>query len=297
MANLKEIRRRIKSVQSTQQVTSAMKMVAAAKLRKAQDNIIRLRPYAAKIREIMAHVAGAADASQVSKLAEGREVSNVLVVMVTSNRGLCGAFNSNIIRHGAKFISENFAAERDNGKLQVLCIGKKGFDYFKKRNYKILQDKNFDVFHDLSFDRVNEITNLVFEGYKDQSWDKVFLVYNEFKNVIVQTRMVESFLPLAVEKQLEDEKKPAVIDYIFEPNKKEILTDLIPQALRIQMYRAILESNAGEQGARMAAMDNATSNAEEMLRELKLSYNKARQAAITKELLEIVSGANALSAG
>ena len=295
MANLKEIRLRINSVKNTQTVTKAMKMVSAAKLRKAQDRILQLRPYAKKLREIIDNVTAAVDVSEIpSKLVQSREVNNVLIILVTSSRGLCGGFNSNLIKHLNAWIDERYASERDNGKLHFLCLGKKGHDYFRKRGYQVLGTADqYDVFANLSFDQVNEIVDEVFTAFEDGTYDKVHLVYNEFKNVMSQNRMVDDFLPVAVDADEEEATGPTA-DYIFEPDREQILTDLIPKALRTQVYRAVLESNASEQGSRMVAMDKATENANELLKELKLKYNKARQAAITKEILEIAAGADAL---
>lgn len=275
-----------------------MKMVAAAKLRKAQDRMIQLRPYAGKLQEIIGNVVSAVNVEDIpSRLVEAREVENVLFIVVTSNRGLCGPFNTNIIKHANQYMQQHYADALKQGRLQVMCIGRKAHDFYKKRGYKIFGGKNFDVFADLNFDVVNAATEQVFESFLSGEVDKVHLCYNEFKNVMSQIRQVEDFLPLAPNKIEETEtESKQVADYIFEPDREQILIDLIPKALRIQMFRAVLESNASEQGARMVAMDTATENAEELLKALKISYNKARQAAITKEILEISAGADALSA-
>lgn len=295
MANLKEIRLRIGSVKNTQTVTKAMKMVSAAKLRRAQDRILQLRPYAKKLREIIDNVTAAVDVSDIpSNLVQSREVKNVLMIVVTSSRGLCGGFNANLIKEVNAFIDERYAAERDSGNLHFICLGKKGHEYYKKRGFQVKgEPEDYDVFANISFEGVNEIVNEVFESFEDGTYDKVHLAYNEFKNVMAQNKIVEDFLPVAVE-QDEDEEKVATADYIFEPGREEILTDLIPKALRTQVYRAVLESNASEQGSRMVAMDKATENADELLKDLKLRYNKARQASITTEILEIAAGADAL---
>lgn len=298
MANLKEIRNRIKSVKSTQQVTKAMKMVAAAKLKRAQNRIIQLRPYASKLQEIIANVTSVLNAEEIpSDFVIAREVKNVLIVLVTSNRGLCGPFNTNIIKQASQFANENYADLLASGNVHFLCMGRKGYDHFKKRGYKMIGE-NRDVFGNLTFDTVNEVTNEIFEGYRKGTYDKVHLVFNEFKNVMQQNRIVETFLPLAAEDIGSEQKADDNFksDYIFEPDKEEILLEMIPKALRLQIFRGVLESNASEQGARMVAMDTATENANDLLKELKISYNKARQAAITKEILEIASGANALGA-
>ncbi|MEM9986653.1 MAG: ATP synthase F1 subunit gamma [Bacteroidota bacterium] len=295
MANLKEIRNRIKTVKSTQQVTKAMKMVAAAKLRRAQDRIVQLRPYALKLREIIGNVVSVLDVSEIpSPLVEQREVKNILVVLVTSNRGLAGPFNTNIIKHTTQFLDEHHQADLAAGKVQFICMGRKGHEYMKKRGYNV-NGGNFDVFSQLSFEKVNAVNDLIFEKFTSGEVDKVYLMFNEFKNVMSQIRRADTLLPLAV-KELDqaDEESNLNSDYIFEPGREEILTDLIPRALRIAVFRAVLESNAAEQGARMVAMDAATENAEDLLRSLRISYNKARQAAITKEILEIAAGADAL---
>ena len=297
MAGLKEIRGRIKSVKSTQQVTKAMKLVSASKLRRAQDRILQLRPYALKLQELINNVVSVMDAEEVpSRLVEQRPVENILVVLVTSNRGLAGPFNSNIIKHANAFIHEHYADKKEDGKLHMLCIGRRGYDYYNKRGYSLIGE-NHDVFTKLSFDLVNEVADRVFEGFLSGEFDKVHLVFNEFKNVMSQNRLVEDFLPLAVDTlETEEEEGGLNMDYIFEPDREQILTDLIPRALRIQLFRAVLESNASEKGARMVAMDKATENAEELLRDLKISFNKARQASITTEILEISAGADALAA-
>lgn len=299
MANLKEIRGRIKTVKSTQQVTKAMKMVAAAKLRKAQDRIIQLRPYALKLREIIGNVVSVLDAQDIpSDLVQAREVKNILVVLVTSNRGLAGPFNSNIIKHTFAHLKENHSTEMENGRVQFICMGRKGYEFFQKRGFNV-NGQNFDVFTNLTFEAVNEVTNLVFDKYRSGEVDRVYLAFNEFVNVMSQNKKADILLPLSVDSIGDEEEETAKgeyrSDYIFEPGREEILTDLIPKALRTQVFRAVLESNAAEQGARMVAMDSATENAEELLKSLKLSYNKARQAAITKEILEIAAGADALS--
>ena len=298
MANLKEIRQRIRTVITTQQMTRAMKMVAAAKLGRAQKNIERLRPYAHKLQEIMGDIAANMSDSLESPFAEQRTPDKVLLVVITSNRGLCGAFNTNVCKEALAAIETHYAAQKANGNLTILAIGKKGYEFFKRRGYNLLDDKNHDVFFNLSFDTVNAVASIVMEGFEAGKWNRVDLVYNEFKNVATQLRRHERFLPVDASTAVPaDGGHHASADYIFEPSQEEILADLIPKSLRIQFYRTVLESNAGEQGARMVAMDNATENAEELLRQLRLGYNRARQAAITTEILEIVAGAEALAAG
>jgi F-type H+-transporting ATPase subunit gamma len=293
MANLKEIRQRIKGVKSTQKVTKAMKMVSAAKLKKAQNRMFQLRPYASKLKEIIGNVTAVVDLSDIpSKLVEQREVKNVLIVLVTSNRGLCGPFNANLFKHLNQFIADELSGYHESGNLHFICTGRKGYEHYKRRGYQVVgKQEDFDVLTDLSFDRVNQVVDHVFQAYEEGTYDKVYLVYNEFRNVMAQNRMVENFLPVQVE---DTEEEGPSADYIFEPDRVEILSDLIPRSLRTQFFRAVLESNAAEQGARMVAMDAATDNAEELLKSLKLSYNKARQASITKEILEIAAGADAL---
>ncbi len=297
MANLKEIRGRIKSVKNTQQVTKAMKLVAAAKLRRSQDRILQLRPYAEKLRSIIDNVTSSLESEEIpSEFIDQREVNNILILLVTSNRGLAGPFNTNIIKHTNQFIQEHYPTAHKEGQLHFICMGRKGYEYFSKRGFNTIGG-NRDVFSPLTFENVNKVTSEVFEGYLNGTYDKVHLVYNEFKNVMSQIRRADEFLPLsmsALNLEGEGSSSRTKVEYIFEPEKEEILKELIPRALRIQIFRAVLESNAAEQGSRMVAMDAATENAEELLRTLKINYNKARQAAITKEILEISAGADAL---
>jgi F-type H+-transporting ATPase subunit gamma len=241
------------------------------------------------------------DASEIhSPLVQVREPKQILLIVVTSNRGLCGAFNSGLIKFADQFMADNYADEATSGRLQILPIGRKGFEYYQKRKFRILDDKNHDAFHNLSFETANVVADRVFEGFLKGEFDRVHLIYNEFKSIMSQTRRAELFLPSMVEQpKTVAGKAPAAArkraDYIFEPEKAQILTDLIPKALRTQLFRSLLESNAAEQGARMVAMDAATNNAQELIKDLRLQYNKARQAAITKEILEISAGADALS--
>ena len=285
MANLKEIRNRISSVSSTMQITSAMKMVSAAKLKKAQDAITAMRPYADKLTELLQSLSATLDADSGSKYANQREVKKVLLVPITSNRGLAGAFNSNIIKETAKIASETFA----NKEVTYLTIGKKANDAFKKSN-KVVANKS-NVYDDLTFDNVAEIAETLMDKFVTGEADKVILVYNKFKNAATQEIMTEQFLPIV----------PVAgdanvnLDYIFEPSKVEIVEQLIPKSLKTQLYKAIRDSFASEHGARMTAMHKATDNATELRDQLKLTYNKARQASITNEILEIVGGAEALN--
>ncbi|MFT5216572.1 MAG: F-type H+-transporting ATPase subunit gamma [Glaciecola sp.] len=285
MANLKEIRNRISSVSSTMQITSAMKMVSAAKLKKAQDAITAMRPYADKLTELLQSLSATLDADSGSKYANQREVKKVLLVPITSNRGLAGAFNSNIIKETIKVVSETYA----NQEVAYLTIGKKANDTFKKSN-KVIANKS-NVYDDLTFDNVAEIAELLMDKFVSGEADKIVLVYNKFKNAATQEIMTEQFLPIV---PVEGEAN-VNLDYLFEPSKVEIVEQLIPKSLKTQLYKAIRDSFASEHGARMTAMHKATDNATELRDQLKLTYNKARQASITNEILEIVGGAEALN--
>lgn len=293
MANLKEVRNRIASVSSTQQITKAMKMVSAAKLRRAQDAIIQMRPYANKLQEILQNVSSSVDASEGGKYASVREVKNVLLVVVTSNRGLCGAFNMNVIKR-ANVLAKN---DYKHAKVSVLCVGKKANDFFRKTEYSIvgtdLPKRLHELYDNLTFDNVAPVAEMVMNAFADAQFDRVEIIYNKFKNAAVQEVVTEQFLPVAPPSNNSGQKQSS-IDYIFEPNKESIVRDLIPKSLKIQFYKTLLDSHASEHGARMTAMHKATDNAGALIKELKLSYNKARQAAITNEILEIVGGAEAL---
>lgn len=306
MASLRDIRTRINSVKNTQQVTRAMKMVAAAKLRRAQERIFRTRPYAFKLGEIISHLKRHVDPATHPLFASRDDTQSVLLVVVTADRGLAGAFNGNIIKVAEQAINTRFARQKAEGTLQLMCIGKKGHEHFQKRGYRLVGDYR-NVLDKLDFDAADKIVDLLIDGYAKGQWDEVHVVYNEFKNTISQNRIVEPFLPIpseqfltpVMERELEHqavEKEGFAVDYLFEPRASTILDVLVPRYLNFQLYRVLLESNAAEQGARMVAMDNATSNAEELLRDLRLKYNRARQDAITKELIEITSGADALEA-
>jgi len=295
MANLKEIRSRIKSVKSTQQITKAMKMVSAAKLRRAQDNIVMMRPYAAKLKSLISNLQDSSgDMQAISALTEAREVQKVLLIVVTSNKGLCGAFNTNVNRLTSQLIANRYIDQHNAGNLQLLCIGKYGFEFFNRRKFSILDNKNTDIFSNLNFSSVSEVAERVMQGFIKGDWDHVEIIYNEFKNVATQNKVNETLLPVASTPDSLNDTQSSATDYIFEPGKPEILSELLPRQIKIQLFKAIMESNAAEHGARMTAMDKATENANELLNKLKLFYNSARQASITKELLEIVSGANAL---
>ena len=287
MPNLKEIKSRITSVKSTIQITSAMKMVSAAKLKKAQDAIIQLRPYSNKLTEIMSSVSSASEDSSQNKYLEVREVSKILLVPITSNRGLCGGFNANIIKKTIEIEKEL----NSKSELTILSIGKKSSEFFKKNKYNV-HSTHDDVFQDVNYEDVSKIAELILNDFANEKFDKVILVYNQFKNAATQIVMQEDFLPL---NKTQSENSQEAVDYIYEPGKDEILNELIPKSLKTQLFKAILDSNASEHGARMTAMHKATDNATELKNELTLSYNKARQAAITGEILEIVGGAEALN--
>jgi F-type H+-transporting ATPase subunit gamma len=290
MASLKEVRNRITSVNSTMQITKAMKMVAAAKLRRAQDRIIQMRPYAKKLNELIAQVSQGTEVGASSPYTQVREVKNVLIVMVTSDRGLCGAFNTNVIKAAVAFINENYPVQLEKGNVSVLSLGKKGSEAFTRRGLKV--DNEFtDIFQRLSFDTAKEAAEKVMTAFAEGTYDEVVLVYNEFKNVATQIIRTEKILPLVSE---ETEEKSSNTDYIFEPSEEEIILELIPKAIKLSVFKAVLDSNASEHGARMTAMDKATENGGELLKALKIEYNRSRQAAITKEILEIVGGAEAL---
>jgi len=285
MANLKEIRGRISSISSTMQITSAMKMVSAAKLKKAQDAIVMLRPYSEKLQEIIENVSAASDAENISEFAIEREVKKVLFITVTSNRGLAGAFNSSVIKE----LNTQFSAN-ENVEVEVLTIGKKAFDALRKN--KTVYENHSSLFDNLSFDHVSNMTSKVMSDFKAGKFDKVYVVYNKFINAATQEVVTEQVLPIAV--SAEKTSSDVNVDYIFEPGRQEILETLIPKSIKTQIFKAVLDSVASEHGARMTAMHKATDNAEALRNELKIFYNKARQAAITNEILEIVSGAEAL---
>ena len=283
MANVKEIRNRIGSVSSTMQITSAMKMVSAAKLKKAQDAITAMRPYADKLTELLQNLSATLDADSGSKYSEQREIKNVLLVAITSNRGLCGAFNSNIIKQA------NLVAERYDANVSVVAIGKKANDALSK-NFEVISNQSA-VYDELTFDNVAEIAEMLMEKFESKAVDKIEIIYNKFKNAATQEIMTEQFLPI---EPLEGDTNTN-LDYIFEPSKDSIVETLIPKSLKTQLFKAIRDSFASEHGARMTAMHKATDNATELRDQLKLTYNKARQAAITNEILEIVGGAEALN--
>lgn len=309
MANLKEVKGRIQSVTSTQQITKAMKMVAAAKLRRAQDRIMQMRPYSQRLSAIIQNVSKASENDDIpNPYGKERSVNNVLFVVVTSDRGLCGAFNSNVFKYTRSIIDEKYSYLERSGNVHVMPIGKRSYDYFTKRKFKVVGDYH-GLFGNLSFENAREAAQHAMDGFMNEQYDRVILVFNEFKNVATQILRSEQLLPILPPEPVVEkvEEKPAkegekkklkpVVDYLFEPSKEVIFEEIIPNSLKVQFYKAVLESNASEHGARMTAMDQATDNAGELLKELKLTYNRTRQAAITKEILEIVGGAEALSQG
>ena len=290
MANLKEIRNRIASIGSTMQITSAMKMVSAAKLKRAQDAVTKLRPYAGKLKEILGNLSAVADASE-NKLSQLNDSKSILIIAISSNRGLCGGFNNNIIKKVQHLIASDYQAFD----VKVLCLGKKVKDVMKKTPNYFINDELAtleDIFLDLTFDRTALIATQLMSLYEQQQFSKIVIVYNSFINAASQSIEVEQFLPLI---NPIPEKNSNTIDYLFEPNKQQLVSVLIPKSLKIQLFKALLDSNASEHGARMTAMHKATDNAKDLQKSLKLTYNKARQAAITNEILEIVGGAEALN--
>lgn len=298
MASLKEIRERVQSVNNTQQITKAMKMVSAAKLRKAQQAIVQLRPYAEKqnamLGNILSNLGGDADIS----FGKVRPVQRALVVVITSNRGLCGAFNTNVIKAAVATIHEKYAGVRADGNLTLMCIGKKGYDYFRKRytDLKIIND-HVELFTDLSFEKVSTVARQLMHDFEHGQYDVIEVAYGKFKNAATQYTITEQFLPVVQQSGAEGNIKKLRADYIFEPSMSGLLDYLVPSILQTTFYKFVLDTHASEHGARMTAMDKATENADEMLKQLRLSYNKARQETITKELLEIVGGASALQGG
>jgi len=287
---LKEVRNRIKSVQSTQQITKAMKMVSASKLRKAQDAITQIRPYAKKLQEMLSNIVSNAEGNISMNLATVRHVEKVLVIVVTSDRGLCGGYNSNLIKLARQTIKEKYSAQSAKGNAELLPIGKKGYEHFLKNNFKVV-DHYWNIFSDISFENVQRAAKFAMDAFASGQVDAVELVYSEFKNAATQRFVSEQFLPVMKTEKIKGQKQQ---DFIFEPDKDVLIEELMPKILNTQLYKAVLDANASEHGARMTAMDKATENANELLKALKISYNRARQAAITTELTEIVSGAAAL---
>ena len=293
MANLKEVRSRISSVTSTQQITKAMKMVAAAKLRRAQENITQMRPYAQKLSQMLSTVSAGAESASESPYAVARPIERVLLVVITSDRGLCGAFNANVTKAALVRINEQYAAQNQQGNVKILAIGKKGAETMSRRGFGV--NATFvNTFNNLSFATVQAAAEEIMDDFRVGQFDVVEVLFNESLNVATQVIRVEQMLPI-VPATADPAKSGSTVNYIFEPSEEAIITELIPKTLKIQLYKAVLESNASEHGARMTAMDKATENAGELLKDLKLVYNRTRQAAITTEILEIVAGAEALA--
>lgn len=286
---LKEVRNRIKSVQSTQQITKAMKMVSAAKLRRAQDAIIQMRPYAKKLQEMLSNIVSNTQ-MEGNTLATERQVEKALLIVITSDRGLAGAYNANIIKLAKQAIKEKYSTQYSKGNVAIWNIGKKGYEHFAKNNYKV-SDAHKDIFLNLNFENVQKASQAAVQAFKNKQFDAVEIVYSEFKNAATQVFKVEPFLPIP---KTQNAGTTVKADFIFDPNKEELIAELMPKILNTQLYKSVLDANASEHGARMTAMDKASENANEILRSLKISYNRARQAAITTELTEIVSGAAAL---
>jgi F-type H+-transporting ATPase subunit gamma len=287
---LKEVRNKIKSTQNMQQITKAMKMVSAAKLRKAQDAIIQMRPYARKLQEVLSNIVSGAESDAGMALATERHAEKVLLIVITSDRGLCGAYNANVIKLARTTIQEKYAAQNAKGNLHIWGIGKKGTEYFQKNKYKVSETYK-DLFLKLKFENVQAVAQAAIKAFEAKEYDVIELVYSEFRNAAMQRFTVERFLPIPKVEKKEGVKKS---DFIFEPAKEELIAELMPKILNTQLYKAVLDGNASEHGARMTAMDKASENANELLKNYKISYNRARQAAITTELTEIVSGAAAL---
>jgi len=288
---LKEVRNRIKSVQSTQQITKAMKMVSAAKLRRAQDAIVQMRPYAKKLQEMLSNIVSNTEVEGGNALAVERAVERVLLIVITSDRGLAGAYNANVIKAAKQVIKEKYSAQANRGNVTIWSMGKKGFEHFQKLGYNVT-DTHKDIFLNLTFENVQNASQAAVKAFRNREFDVVDVVYSEFKNAATQRFVVERFLPIP--KAETTTVNTAKADFIFDPNKEELIAELMPKILNTQLYKAVLDANASEHGARMTAMDKASENANELLRNLKISYNRARQAAITTELTEIVSGAAAL---
>jgi len=294
MANLKEVRNRITSVSSTQQITKAMKMVSAAKLKRATNAIVELRPYANKLKDILSNLSASLEDS-TSPFIQEREPLRVLVVVVSSNRGLAGAFNANVIKKANQLIAEKYSEQLTKGNVSIVAIGKKSQDFYEKRKYNVIGNNN-ELYSALTFQNASVITDAIMQSFAKGDFDRVELVYNQFKNAAMQVLVSEQLLPLARTQASGKDEGPKA-DYILEPSQDEIVNQLIPKSIKTQLYKAVLDSHASEHGARMTAMDKATENAGDLLKALKLSYNQARQAAITTELTEIVSGAAALTGG
>ncbi|MBK7173768.1 MAG: ATP synthase F1 subunit gamma [Bacteroidales bacterium] len=297
MPSLKEVRIRIASVKSTQQITSAMKMVAASKLRRAQNAILKMRPYAAKLKEILQNLSASIETGNDNPFARQSNPEKVLMIVLTSNRGLCGAFNSNIIKTTLQCMNDKYSSANQSGNIHFMTIGRKGTEFFSKRGFHVISSHD-SIYDQLTWDNASAIATGLMKSFAAHEYDRIEIVYNQFKNAAVQKITVEQFLPIEPPKKDPAEvalnQQKSQVDYIFEPSQEQIVTELIPKSLKIQFYKALLDSFASEHGARMTAMHQATDNARELLKDLNLAYNKARQASITKEILEIVSGAEAL---
>lgn len=291
MANLKDLRTRINSVKSTRQITSAMKMVAAARLRKAQNRIIQLRPYANKLHKLISTLSNNLNEEEANNYSTVRDEEKILIILITSNRGLCGAFNSLAIKNAINLADNVYKTQLNKGNVHFLAIGKKGADFLKRKKYNLIDSKN-ELFDSLTFQTVAPLAENIMKQFINEEYDKIEFVYNQFKNAAVQNITTEQFLPVVINEEEEGKHLPF---YIFEPDKERIILELIPKSLKIQFYKAIIDSFVAENGARMTAMHKATDNATELIRDLDLEYNKARQNAITKELLDIVGGAEALN--
>jgi len=287
---LKEVRNRIKSVTSTQQITKAMKMVSAAKLRRAQDAIIQMRPYSHKLQEMLSNIVSSSSSEGGMPLADERAAEKILLIPITSDRGLCGGYNSYVIKLTREVIRTKYAAQHTKGQVTIMPIGKKGYEYFQRNNYKII-DNYWDIFGNLTFDNIRRAAVHAQEAFLNKEFDRIELVYSQFKNAATQNFIAEPYLPIPKAEKIKGGKS---IDFEFEPAKDELLEELMPKILNTQVFKAVLDANASEHGARMTAMDKASENANDLLKSLKISYNRARQAAITTELTEIVSGAAAL---
>ncbi len=290
MANLKDLRTRINSVKATRQITSAMKMVAAATLRKAQNRIVQLRPYANKLHKLISTLSDNNNEEQGNNYSTVRDEEKILIILITSNRGLCGSFNSVAIKNATNLADDVYKSQLNKGNVHFLAIGKKGADYLNRKKYTLIDTQN-EIFDSLGFQTVAPLAENIIKQFINEEYDKIELVYNQFKNAAVQNITTEQFLPVITNEEEEGKHLPF---YIFEPDKERIIEELIPKSLKIQFYKAIVDSYVAENGARMTAMHKATDNATELIRDLNLEYNKARQNAITKELLDIVGGAEAL---
>ena len=290
MANLKEVRTRIESVNSTKQITSAMKMVAASKLRKAQNSIMALRPYADKFSDILERIM--ADSQQPMANSQQPTANNILIIPLSSNKGLCGTFNANVIRETMNLIKNEYQELFDNGKVDILCVGSKVEEALRFKKYPVVGNENI-LLDDITYDNAAAFAERLMKDFDDKKYDKIVFVYNQFKNAATQVLVTEQFLPVINQQPADNSQEPT--DYIFMQNKEDIFKEMLPKSLKLQVYKILLDSYASEQGARMISMTQATDNATELLKELNISYNKARQSAITNELVEIISGANALN--